>query len=321
MKSKLGNFIFQNNAQYFDNFLPKNRIGEIRVGDNLSVPQKSPFQILGICESVGSQVNNGLPGAENSFHAFIEEFSLTQIHDSFQSTLFSFLGVVTIHNINLNFCSETVEELDEFVFEVLNKTITKEQIPIVIGGSHNNALPLMRWVNKNKSDFAVINIDAHADTRETHVRHSGNSFSFAINENTLSHYHVLGLHEAYNNAYIRFYLKENAKFFSYFEDYLFKKRNIHEDIRHISSSIKNIPCGIEIDTDAIVNFPSSAISPSGWTLNEMREILNSLTTSLSIVSYLHISEAAPLNKGERKMCGKAISYLVRDFILNFKYRI
>jgi len=318
MKSKFGNFKFQNNKEYLDSFLPKDRIGEIRVGSSLSAPTHAPFQILGICESIGSQVNNGLPGAENGFHAFIEEFSLTQIHDTFQSTLFSFLGVVTIHNIKLASCSNTVEELDEFVLEVLNKNMTKGQIPIVIGGGHNNALPIVRWANNHKADFAVINIDAHADTREATMRHSGNPFSFAINESTLSHYHVLGLHEAYNNAYIRFYLKENAKFYSFFEDYLFKKREISKDILQLSSSLKDIPCGIEIDMDSIVNFPSSAISPSGWTLNEMRQILHYLTTSLSIVSYLHISEGAPKNKDERKMCGKAISYLVRDFIINYK---
>jgi formiminoglutamase len=290
------------------------RSGESRVGDSLKSTTNAPFQIIGIQESIGPIANNGFSGAENAIDAFLSQFQLTQVHEDFDINSISFAGIIILNTDKEEVTSKLIEELDDFVFEVLNATIQPGHIPIIIGGGHNNALPLMRWAKKNKINFAVVNIDPHADTREPNGRHSGNSFSYAINENTLTHYHVLGLHEAYNNTYIRKFLKEKVKFYSYFEDYLFNKRNIIDDITSISVELKEMHCGIELDMDSLAHFPSSAISPSGWTLNELRQISHELITKVPNIAYIHLPEAAPKNQEESRMCGKALSYLVRDFI-------
>jgi formiminoglutamase len=290
------------------------RSGESRVGDSLKSTTNAPFQIIGIQESIGPIANNGFSGAENAIDAFLSQFQLTQVHEDFDINSISFAGIITLKTHKAEVNSKLIEELDDFVFEVLNATIQPSHIPIIIGGGHNNALPLMRWAKKNKTDLAVVNIDPHADTREPNGRHSGNSFSYAINENTLTHYHVLGLHEAYNNTYIRKFLEEKVKFYSYFEDYLFKKRNINDDIASISVSLKEMSCGIELDMDSLAHFPSSALSPSGWTLNELRQISHELIIKIPNITYFHLPEAAPKIQEESRMCGKALSYLVRDFI-------
>ncbi|MFM7637536.1 MAG: arginase family protein [Crocinitomicaceae bacterium] len=314
MKSKYGNFLFRQGSDYLKTIPYSSRHGEVRVGDSLKSTINAPFQIIGIQESIGPIANNGFSGAENAIDSFLSQFQLTQVHEDFDINSISFAGVITIEKQKLELNSELIEELDDFVYEVLTVTIQPGHTPIIIGGGHNNALPLMRWAKKNKTDLAVVNIDPHADTREPNGRHSGNSFSYAINENTLTHYHVLGLHEAYNNTYIRKFLKEKVKFYSYFEDYLFKKRNIIDDIASISFALKEMSCGIELDMDSLANFPSSAISPSGWTLNELRQISHELLSKIPNISYLHLPEAAPKNQEEYRMCGKALSYLVRDFI-------
>ncbi len=314
MKSKHGNFLFQHGSDYLNTIPYISRSGESRVGDSLKSTTNAPFQIIGIQESIGPIANNGFSGAENAIDAFLSQFQLTQVHEDFDINSISFAGIITLSTDKDEVTSKLIEELDDFVFEVLNATIQPGHIPIIIGGGHNNALPLMRWAKKNKINFAVVNIDPHADTREPNGRHSGNSFSYAINENTLTHYHVLGLHEAYNNTYIRKFLKEKVKFYSYFEDYLFNKRNIIDDIASISVELKEMHCGIELDMDSLAHFPSSAISPSGWTLNELRQISHELIMKIPNIAYFHLPEAAPKNQDEFRMCGKALSYLVRDFI-------
>lgn len=318
MRSKQKNFLFQEGYHYLKRFPFITRIGETRVGDSFQRNTHSTFQLFGIRESIGPQLNNGFSGSENAIDAFLQQFQLTQVHEEFNINSISFAGVITLENTNPEIKSELIEELDNFVQLVLQQSLKKGQIPIVIGGGHNNALPLLRWAKKTNIELGVINIDPHADTRETNGRHSGNSFSYAINENTLSHYHVLGLHEAYNNEFIRKFLAEKKIYYSFFEDYLFKKRNITDDIIKITSELKEMPCGIELDMDCLANFPSSAISPSGWTLNELRQILNEITKRLHNISYLHLPEAAPKNREEFKLCGKALSYLVRDFIQSYK---
>ena len=314
MKSKHGNFLFQHGSDYLKKIPYTTRNGELRIGDSLKSSTNASFQIIGIQESIGPIANNGFSGAENAINAFLSQFQLTQVHEDFDINSISFAGIIIIEKQKMEVNSELIEELDDFVYQVLSDNINPVQIPIIIGGGHNNALPLMRWAKKNKNNFAVVNIDPHADTREPNGRHSGNSFSYAINENTLTHYHVLGLHEAYNNTYIRKFLKEKVKFHSYFEDYLFKKRNIFDDITSISIELKEIHCGIELDMDSLAHFPSSAISPSGWTLNELRQISHELIMKIPNIAYFHLSEAAPKNQDEFRMCGKALSYLVRDFI-------
>ena len=314
MKSKHGNFLFQHGSDYLKKIPYTTRNGELRIGDSLKSSTNASFQIIGIQESIGPIANNGFSGAENAINAFLSQFQLTQVHEDFDINSISFAGIIIIEKQKMEVNSELIEELDDFVYQVLSDNINPVQIPIIIGGGHNNALPLMRWAKKNKNNFAVVNIDPHADTREPNGRHSGNSFSYAINENTLTHYHVLGLHEAYNNTYIRKFLKEKVKFHSYFEDYLFKKRNIFDDITSISIELKEIHCGIELDMDSLAHFPSSAISPSGWTLNELRQISHELIMKIPNIAYFHLPEAAPKNQDEFRMCGKALSYLVRDFI-------
>lgn len=314
MKSKQENFSFQHGSHYLKTIPYNSRSGEIRVGDNFNYVSTAPFQIIGVQESIGPLANNGFSGAENAIDAFLSQFQLTQVHEDFHINSISFAGVITLASNNLEVSPDLIGELDDFVYQVLTDNINPGQIPIVIGGGHNNALPLMRWAKKNNSELAVVNIDPHADTREPNFRHSGNSFSYAINENTLTHYHVLGLHEAYNNTYIRKYLKEKVKFYTYYEDYLFKKRNILDDISSISTALGEMPCGIELDMDSLANFPSSAISPAGWTINELRQILHELIIKTTNISYLHLPEAAPKNQEEFRMCGKALSYLVRDFV-------
>jgi formiminoglutamase len=322
MKSNNGNFIFIDDKQVFSSIAYENRSGERRMGDALSFDFKAKFQLIGICESIGPMANNGLPGAENGFNSFLQQFSLTQIHDDFNGNSVSLLGCIQLTNENtsrkLNVFEGLVEELDAFVLDLLSRKLEKWHIPVVIGGGHNNSLPLIRWANQEKLNFAVVNVDPHADTRKMDFRHSGNSFAYALKEKIVSHYHVLGLHEAYNNEFIRSFLKQNAIFHTFFEDYLFKKRNISKDIGTIATSINDMPCGLELDLDAIAYFPSSAKSPSGWTLNQMRQILFELTTQVGKVSYLHLPEAAPTTIDEYRMCGKSISYLVRDFIANYR---
>lgn len=315
--SKKGRFLFEEfDSNALLNFFV-HRNGETRIGDFNLTKKNARFVILGIQESIGPLANNGLSGSENAFESFLRVFLNSQVYDGFNIEDISILG--SIKHISsfstLENASDQVLELDDFVSELLDKYISENQIPIVIGGGHNNAFPLIKWSSKEKV-VNVLNLDPHADCRETDRRHSGNSFSYAIEQGILNEYAVLGLHEAFNNSFIRNFMIDRKIKHSFYEDYLKGNRNLIDDASEIIQSwnLNKQQIGIEIDMDCIANMPSSAFSPSGWSLDQVRTYLMHIIPKIEQLSYVHLPEASPKNELENKLVGKSLTYLVRDIV-------
>ncbi|MFM7388058.1 MAG: arginase family protein, partial [Bacteroidota bacterium] len=126
------------------------------------------------------------------------------------------------------------------------------QIPIVIGGGHNNALPLLRWAHAQRKVVQNLNFDAHFDCRKPGLRHSGNAFSTAILEGILQKYSVLGIDTYAMNDYIRTFVNEYHVSFVPHIEYL-QGRGVLEDVAKLISP--NSPIGLDIDVDCIENMP------------------------------------------------------------------
>jgi len=86
------------------------------------------------------------------------------------------------------------------------------------------------------------------------------------------------------------------------------KTELERSMEFISKS----PYGIEVDCDAIKNIPSSAMTPSGFSVNKARRFVNYFGEHEN-AKYLHICEAAPTAETETQV-GKLITYLITDFI-------
>ena len=318
MQSKNSNYQFKSFSKSQISVYQSVRQGEKRVGASIFSIQESSeakFILLGISESIGALANGGNKGAENAFESFLPFFLNTQDfkHDTACIGMIQWIGTYAEDSI----LTDYVNELDEFVLNVLTQYVSQNQIPVVIGGGHNNALPLIRWANLSQKKIEVLNLDAHADCRAIEGRHSGNSFSYAIKEGQLHKYHVFGLHRPYLNDVSHQFLLDHCANFTFYEDYLDGKQSLDDDIKHlISSHPIASSLGIDIDMDCIADMPSSAISPSGWRLDEVRSALRKLAQSNLPISYLHLTEAAPITEVEQKKAGKALAYLVRDFIDN-----
>ena len=93
--------------------------------------------------------------------------------------------------------------------------------------------------------------------------------------------------------------------------------NFDTEMKSALNYISSKQFGIEIDCDAIENIPSSAVSPSGFSVKQARQFVNYFGQHEN-ASYLHICEAAPTKKTETKV-GKLISYLITDFIRAHDY--
>jgi formiminoglutamase len=111
-------------------------------------------------------------------------------------------------------------------------------------------------------------------------------------------------------------MEENDVAYTVFEDYIDGIRNLNEDAIDFAKKHLSEPFGVELDMDAIAMMPSSAYTPSGWTVNDARAWLINLTKNKK-PAYLNLTEGAcELDTWSDSILGKSLAYLVYDLINN-----
>lgn len=276
---------------------------------------EADFVILGIPEDIGVRVNMGRPGAADAWKNFLQVF-LKQPHNKHNdATRFCLLGAVqtadlmeeaqdldnSIHADRIKL-SDLIMLLDKRVSEVIYKIKELGKTPIIIGGGHNNCYPILRTYGYT-DPVDCINIDAHTDLRNTKGRHSGNGFSHAIENGFLNKYFMIGIQEpALSNSMIH---KIDA---SGNIDYSTVEMPSETSLKNAINFVNTDRYGLEIDMDVIANFPSSAQSPVGLELNQIKIIIKQLHNK-SKPLYYHFCEAAP-RYGYENQVGKTLAVLI-----------
>ncbi|MDN6280323.1 MAG: formimidoylglutamase [Psychroflexus sp.] len=310
----------------------KTRIGETKFGEKLSPIQKlqdlashdAKYVLFGIPENIGIRANHGHSLAHETWPTFLSAFLniQTNTHNNPEDVLL--LGELITQDYmhqaeelqmpeDADKLGALVEQIDDDVAQIVQHIVEAHKIPIVIGGGHNNAFGIIKGMYLAQQEpLNVLNIDAHSDFRRLEHRHSGNGFSYAKSKEYLDKYMVFGLHKNYTSEAI----------FKEFDASKSLKYELYEDLEHLTTLDKSVRFksalnfvkqnfGLELDCDAITDFPSSAQSPSGFSMPEIRTFIKIARKSKSQCQYLHICEAAPR---ENSAAGKALSYIVSDFI-------
>jgi len=300
----------------------------------------SPAQyvLIGIPEDIGVKANLGNGGADTAWLPFLASFLNIQSNDFLSGEEIFLLGHFDFGDLKfliennakdeeerLEAYRHAVKQIDDEVESLVKQITSFGKIPIVIGGGHNNAYPLIKGAAKglNKSgaipiaQINAINLDAHSDYRPAEGRHSGNGFRYAEDDGYLQKYCIIGLHENYLPQNVLMDLQENpfTDFISYEDIFLYGKRSFVDAIEHATTFTEDTYCGIELDLDVIQGVLSSAVTPSGISVLQARQYLHFAATD-SKVAYVHICEGAQqLADGRRAdSTGKLISYLVSDFV-------
>lgn len=278
------------------------------------------FVLLGIPEDIGVRANYGTGGTGSAWPTALKTLLNTQSNAFLRGEEILVLGHFDIAEPteqSVAALRNKTAAIDLLVYPVIQLLIAAGKIPIVIGGGHNNAFPIIWGASLAlQKALNVVNIDAHADLRNTEEgRHSGNGFSHALAKGYLNQYRVFGLHQNYVNQALPDFVANHANLrVCYFED-LLQQDSISESWQLFSQALDS-PSGLEIDLDSVENVLSSAGSPSGFALNDIRNIL---LRNKQKWSYLHICEGAiKLDNGREDLgTGKTIAYLVTDFIKNY----
>lgn len=324
--------------------ITNHRSGEIKFGEKmLTVPKgvdvitflqnsEAKYVLVGIPEDIGVRANFGRPGAASAWDTAIKSIANIQHNRFCKGNQIIVLGQVNVceemkevkhldfHDIDdRSKLSQLVEKIDKDVSHIIFNIIKSGKTPIIIGGGHNNSYGNIKGtaLAKGKSVNA-INFDAHSDFRILEGRHSGNGFSYAYEEGFLKKYFIFGLHENYTSKSVLDLIKkteDRVRYNTYDSLAIRKEKDFNQEMLSALEFIKTDFFGIEIDLDALPNIASSAMTLSGFSIEELRQFISFFGKNKN-AAYIHICEGAP-DLGEEKnnhLIGKLIGYLVTDFI-------
>lgn len=286
------------------------------------------YVLFGIKEDIGIFANYGKTGAYKTWEATLKFLLNIQNNDFIQGNRILILGhldysddrdIITaldpVKKKNIAKARAFVETIDKDVTHLVKSIVKAGKIPIVIGGGHNNAYGNIKGTALAlNSKINVVNFDAHTDFRPEEGRHSGNGFSYAFAEGFLKNYFIFGLHENYTSENIlnTIHKIKELRYNTYEAIEVRKELDFNSELETALNHVADKSFGIEIDCDAIKNIPSSAITPSGFSVKKVRQFVHYFAQHKN-VAYLHICEAAPAKKTETKV-GKLMTYIITDFI-------
>jgi formiminoglutamase len=283
------------------------------------------FVLLGIPEDIGVRANNGVGGAHTLWEAALRAICNVQSTQKLNGAEIICLGWFDLSSLmqqsetaDVHRLRELTAEIDEIVWPVIRSIVASGNIPIVIGGGHNNAFPLLKGSSLAAgTPVNCINLDAHSDFRMLEGRHSGNGFRYAKHEGYLERYAMVGLHENYNNAAVMAEITAAPDLqFSLYEDIFLRRRLSFENacLKALRFT-QGRPTGIEVDLDCIEHTVSSAATPCGITALQARQYLYWCAQERKI-AYLHLTEGAvQLRDGRTDVTtGKLVAYLATDFM-------
>jgi len=321
----------------------KHRKGEVKLGERFRFSSKpsleslkshkkrgAKFALIGIPESVGILANQGEAGAEYSWEQFILHFANSQSNRLLEGSNILCLGQVETKDLQnrateLNPTDDQYytklrslcQELDQRVTPTIELCGRAGLVPIVIGGGHNNAFPILKGIFMGldwSQGISCINFDAHADFRPLEGRHSGNGFSYAFYKGYLERYYVMGLNENANSeAMLKNMDLEPGVAYDFHQPG--QDPEVSRAVKFIKSA--EGPVGLEIDLDVLSFMPASAYSVSGFTLDQARVLIKSATEKIKPV-YLHLTEGQIKHQSrETQIIGKTLSILVSDFLKSY----
>jgi formiminoglutamase len=319
---------------YIDGLINK-RPGETKLGEQVQTVHEynweeelhnsdARFALMGIPEDIGVRANYGRGGTQTMWEPALRAILNVQDSRKLQGDDILVLGAFDFTELlhetdsaDVHTLRQMVVHIDEAVSALVQKVIIAGKIPIVIGGGHNNAYPLLQAVTVVTGKKAnCINLDAHSDYRMMEGRHSGNGFHYARKKGYLDKFAMIGLHENYNSQYIMDALDgDKAICYSTYDDIFIKEQqtfsqSIRAALQHTAGGLR----GIELDLDCIEHVLSSAATPCGINTIQARQYITQCAIAGN-AAYLHLPEGAVKVEGVEDMStAKLIAYLVTDFL-------
>jgi formiminoglutamase len=318
--------------------LVNSRPGEFRFGEKVRLPNENlsveenlrksdcDVVLLGINEDIGVRANLGRQGTATAWEQCIPHLFNLQDNKYLQAEKVLLLGQVNFSDLDslarqlnpgfpddLKQLREMVTHIDQVVYAQAKRIFDSGKKLIVIGGGHNNCYPLIKALHDSRNDkVSVLNFDPHADLRDMEGRHSGNGFTYALEEKLLKEYHIFGLGESVNNTQILDRIAQSDILSATTMESILDE-GMHKITDLLDTTLANFSnkcVGLEIDMDVLTHYPASAANSSGFSGNELRSLVRKTFKHLA-PGYVHICEAAPDLASSQSGRSQAANFLAK----------
>ena len=302
------------------------RPGETRIGEQIHWLKRGDdprelrgsYVLVALEEDLGPRANLGLGGARSAWKPAVQGLLGQQANRFFDGSQLTFAGVLAapaMADASVDQLRQAVAQLDDVLIGILLPFFQAGKTVLVVGGGHNNGYPLLKSLAAvHPQGVAAINLDAHTDLRFMEGRHSGNGFRAALEEGLLKRYAALGLAESATPEPILADLANRPEVLltSWEDMYLRNQPEPSHALYEALMHVQGYPCGLELDTDLMQGFPSSAMALTGISLHDMRRWVHYLAKDMR---YFHLTEASP-GRGPwpEAVVGKALGTLLLDFM-------
>jgi N1-aminopropylagmatine ureohydrolase len=108
-----------------------------------------------------------VPGTRNGPHEILAASSHMELWDEETETDVHSIGVFTLPEMEFPFA--TMEEVVEEIRRVATEIVSRGKFPVVLGGEHSITAPVVAAMASKYPGLSVLQIDAHADLRESYM--------------------------------------------------------------------------------------------------------------------------------------------------------
>ena len=106
-----------------------------------------------------------VPGTRNGPHEILVASSHVELWDEETETDVHGIGVCTLPEMEFPFAS--IDDVMREIHRVATELVSRDKFPFVLGGEHSITAPIVEAVAKRHPGLSVLQIDAHADLRDS----------------------------------------------------------------------------------------------------------------------------------------------------------
>src|SRR4029079_13124591 len=108
-----------------------------------------------------------VPGTRGGPHEILVASSHMELWDEETQTDVHSIGVFTLPEMEFPFA--TMEEVVEEIRRVAAEIVSRDKFPVILGGEHSITAPVVAAMAVKYPGLSVLQIDAHADLRESYM--------------------------------------------------------------------------------------------------------------------------------------------------------
>lgn len=108
-----------------------------------------------------------VPGTRSGPHEILVASSRLELWDEETGTDVHKIGICTLPQMELPFA--TMEEVTREIRRVVTEIVMRDKFPVILGGEHSITAPVVAALASRHPGLSVLQIDAHADLRDSHM--------------------------------------------------------------------------------------------------------------------------------------------------------